>query len=644
MSSVLHISIIDEEMRLCQDLREWLICEGHRVCCVPGHRVSLQELSTQPVDLLILGISRFTERGVALYRRIRTNRKLNHIPLIVVSEDSSLEHELLDVFDFQLRPLQRERITACLKRIQNKPSASGFEPIAAELLDEVKLFLLSHSALHFSQRNQRMLERGLQRRMLALQTSDPADYFQYLQNSAQNADELNKLLHFLTVGETCFFRYRTHREAFVKRALPALIAKNRNKQTLRIWSAGCSTGEEPYSLAILLLEHFPELMGWQLQILATDINKRALRQAREGIYNQRSVRMIEQPLLERYFDRDSALLKVKPQVRGMVHFNYLNLMADRFPDQANHTSQIDLLLCRNVLIYFQLDNIRRIVRQFSNCLADQGFLFLGHSETMQNVSDRFTRIHDHGAFFYQLKSRKSVQVKTNSVTAVSASAVTQQPEVLAVVPKTCDTAPVSQEPVPQPLPALIASRPEPQTKHDLDGLYQTAMNAFDHEQFAEAESFFDRILSFEPRHAASLVGKGLIRANQGDYQQARRFCARAIACNDLLAEAYLLRGLILDMERELERAVVEYQKVLWLDASFVMGHYLLAKALSRLNKTEQAQRSLRNTLRCLEKTADQSMIPFSGGLTRGVFIDIVLYDLNQGRREANRGAHHSSLP
>ncbi len=109
---------------------------------------------------------------------------------------------------------------------------------------------------------------------------------------------MNKLLGLLTVGETSFFRYRSHREALLNYVIPRLLQKNKSQGKLRIWSAGCSTGEEPYSVAILLLENFPELIGWDVQILATDINKRSLSQAREGIYSERSLRMMEAPFAD----------------------------------------------------------------------------------------------------------------------------------------------------------------------------------------------------------------------------------------------------------------------------------------------------------------------------------------------------------
>ncbi|MDT8440915.1 MAG: CheR family methyltransferase [Desulfuromonadales bacterium] len=618
----LHIVMIDDAMGLCDDLRPWLTAAGHQVGCLPAQRAVLHTLSEQAPDLIILGIARFAREGPELYRRLRSSRALGRLPVLVVSEDNGLEHEFIDAFDFQVRPFDRERLLAALQRLRQKRLGDTAH-ITPQQLDQFKRLLRECSALHFNQRNQRILERGLQRRMLALHITTPDAYYAYLRNSAGNYDELNKLLQFLTVGETCFFRYRSHREALLHRVIPHLIERNQARRSLQIWSAGCSTGEEPYSLAILLLERFPQLQDWELRIIATDINKRALRQAREGIYGARSVRLVEPALLQRYFEEIDGLYRVKSIVRSMIRFDYLNLMTDRFPDPANQLCNLDLLLCRNVLIYFDLETIRQIVDRFADCLTADGYLFLGHAETMQNVSDRFERVHDHGAFFYRRKLLRP---------PAAAVAAAPEPRPRTAVPAASPTA-SSHEPAAS-RPFVSKSRPPgpelatpPEPALDVDQIYQAAMQAFDHERFVEADRLFDRALACQPRHPLSLIGKGLLQANQGNYAEARRLCARAIAADDLRAEAYLLRGLILDMEGELERALVEYRKVLWLDNHFVMGHYLLAKTCGRLGRPEQSARSLRNTLRCLEQSADQAMIPFSGGLSRGVFLDLVRHDL-----------------
>jgi len=167
-------------------------------------------------------------------------------------------------------------------------------------------------------------------------------------------------------------------------------------------------------------------------------------------------------------------------------------------------------------------------------------------------------------------------------------------------------------------PAMAAPQP---ALPDGERLFAAAMAAFEREEFSSAEQLFDQLLATQPEHVLALVGKGLLCANQGRYDESRQWCARAIRYDDLCPAAYLLRGLILDMEEHLERALVEYQKVLWLDRDFVMAHYLSARVHGRLLQTDQQARALRNAVRALEKTGGAGVIPFSGGLTRPVFLE-----------------------
>jgi chemotaxis protein methyltransferase CheR len=609
----LKISVIDESMELCQDLRDCLSQTAHEVSCSPAGRTLIPALVEYQPNLIVLGMTRYAGEEMEVFRRLGNHRQLRQVPMIVVSDDAGLEYEMLDAFDFQVRPFDRERLHVCLKRLSGSRKYLPVVSFAEADLAGFKSFLLEHSGLHFSQHNHRILERGLMRRVQALRMESLSAYFDFLTATPDNYDEINKLLGLLTIGETSFFRYRSHRQAVLDYVIPRLMEQNKSHGKLRFWSAGCSTGEEPYSLAIMLLENFPELVDWDIQILATDINKRALRQAREGLYGERSLRMMEEVLKERYFEKVDNYFLLSEQARRMVRFEYLNLQTDHFPAANNATRDIDLLLCRNVLIYFELETIRRIIEKFSQVLRPQGFLFMGHSETMQNVSDQFQRHHQNNAFFYQRKERASIAAGVTE--SVPARNVRRTETVVQVPAKTALAEPKK----------VVLRNPEQ--------LYRDALFAFDHEKFAESAKLFEQILEQQPTNAKALVGKGLLLANQGKNDDARICCARAIKGNDLLPEAYLLRGLILDMEGFLERALVEYQKVLWLDPAFVMAHYLSAKVHGRLADTEKKRRSLRNTIRVLEQAADQAQIPFSGGLSRGVFLEIVRHELTEIPRQ-----------
>jgi chemotaxis protein methyltransferase CheR len=201
------------------------------------------------------------------------------------------------------------------------------------------------------------------------------------------------LLNEITIGETSFFRNQPQLDGIRSLVLPrAMEAKSRMyMRHLRIWSAGCSTGEEPYTLAIILLEESrTRLRGWTFEVLATDLNEHSLATAEAGFYGEYSVRNLEKPLREKYFRCTGTRHEVNPEVRAKVRFNRLNLS----DDAAMMTMQdVDIILCCNVLIYFDLASKKRVIRHFHSSLHQHGYLLLGHSESLFGISNEFQLVH-----------------------------------------------------------------------------------------------------------------------------------------------------------------------------------------------------------------------------------------------------------
>ncbi|PLX80994.1 MAG: histidine kinase [Desulfuromonas sp.] len=597
MGSMFSVLIIAEGEPRRLELSQMVRGLGCAPLCFRARQVTPMMVRDLRAQLILLEVSLPDGDGLVVLDFLETRQQLRKIPLVVVSAHPEMEYDLPDVLDFLPLPVNQERLRGAIKRVKESTEMLFTPPTPVELAP-IKDHLLEHSGLHFSPRNLRLLERGLQRRMQALLINDYREYFTYLEKYHEARDELNKLVGMLTVGETSFFRYRAHKEALATHVLPELIRERQAEKRLRIWSAGCSTGEEPYSLAMLMLEKFPGLLDWDIKILATDINKRSLRRAREGVYRPHALRYLRDDYRQRYFRQFEQHYLVKPLVRQWVEFDYLNLQSNTYPAEGNGTANLDLILCRNVMIYFNLETMRSIIARFRQCLKPDGYLFLGHSETLQNVSEEFQRHQCHGAYFYRPKVDK----------------------------------PVEQSPAPSPPPAkpVVAEVPvEPEPSFDFNETLARALQAFDGEDFPESERLFKEILAERQDSVLAMVGLGMICVNRGEFDSARSWCARAIGCDDLCPDAYLLRGVILDAEEQLERAVVEFQKVLWLDSGFVVAHYLLSKVHLRLGKDDQARRSLRNALIQLEKSDEENTIPWSGGISRSVFMEICRRDMEE---------------
>ncbi len=247
--------------------------------------------------------------------------------------------------------------------------------------------ITARTGLHLRPREREALRRTLATRIATLHLKSADAYHRLLQAGTRDAaNEWEQLAAHLTNNESYFFRDKRQMALLRERILPELISRNRARRTLRLWSAGCSTGEEAYSLAILVDALLPQRGtasggNWEIVILGTDIDGPALQQARRGIYSPWSFRTVEPELQERYFHRREGGLQVAEASRSLVTFGLCNLVGDPFPGAALGLHDMDLILCRNVFIYFDPGSVSAVLRKFARTLRDGGYLMTGHTET-----------------------------------------------------------------------------------------------------------------------------------------------------------------------------------------------------------------------------------------------------------------------
>ena len=246
----------------------------------------------------------------------------------------------------------------------------------------------------------RLLSDRCSRRMKEIKACTLRDYFECLTVKAARQVELTALLNEITIGETCFFRNQPELDALRQIVIPKILeAKSKVPlRQLRIWSAGCSTGEEPYTLSMLLLEEsHSRLKDWTVEILATDLNENSLTHAKNAVYGSYSTRHLTPHYRQKYFAPVGDQLQVQPAVRSRVNFSRLNLSDDA---RMTFMKNLDVIFCCNVLIYFDLTSKRHVIQHFYNRLLPHGYLFLGHSESLYGVSDDFRLVHLPGATAY----------------------------------------------------------------------------------------------------------------------------------------------------------------------------------------------------------------------------------------------------
>jgi chemotaxis protein methyltransferase CheR len=261
-------------------------------------------------------------------------------------------------------------------------------------------FLHETFGLYFDDRARSVLRSRLLGRLASLELRSFEDYYHYLRFGPQRAQELDSMVSHLTNNETYFFREANQLKVFSENVLRSLKERKTaaGERRLRVVSAGCSTGEEALSLAMILFDSGQFFWNWELQVVGIDVDAVALEKARRGTYFRNSFRSIDEALIERHFAPDGAGRRVKDNVRRMVTFRPGNLV-----DRASYDglAPVDALFCRNVLIYFSDDSIRRAVRIFHDCLAPGGYLFLGHAESLARITDIFIPIRFQGTLIYQ---------------------------------------------------------------------------------------------------------------------------------------------------------------------------------------------------------------------------------------------------
>ena len=250
----------------------------------------------------------------------------------------------------------------------------------------IRDLIAEQTGIALSEAKTHMVYSRLSRRLRSLNIPTFAQYCNYLNNDG--GDELVNFVNALTTNLTAFFRENHHFEYLANSLLPEIFSTKANKR-IRIWSAGCSTGEEPYSLAIILRENIPKTSTWDVKILATDLDSNVVAKASSGIYEESRLNGVSPQRLKHFFikNRNTNQVKVKPEVRELVTFKQLNLMHE-WPMKG----PFDFIFCRNVVIYFNKDTQKALFKRFSDITVDKGFMFIGHSESLFKVSTQYQLI------------------------------------------------------------------------------------------------------------------------------------------------------------------------------------------------------------------------------------------------------------
>lgn len=464
-------------------------------------------------------------------------------------------------------------------------------PAAPELSDTLLErfcdLVRDRSGLEFSGPRRGDLVWTIERTLAEQRLAAPEALYERLTAGPEAQAVLEAFVASLTVPETYFFRNRPQFEALEQHILPELIARRRDSRRLRIWSAGCATGEEPYSLAILLRRVLPDLAAWDVMILATDINRNLLAKAQRGLYTAWSFRDAPPELQAQYFTPRGAQFELAPEVRRQVTFAYLNLAEDAYPSALTDTCNMDLILFRNVLIYFGEAMTRRVIDRLYESLADGGWLLVGHAEPSMTLFGRFVLRAFPGAVAYQ----KAAPAPAALARSVPPAAATRRRE---------------------PRGARSASQAAPSTPR----LAGRAAGHAHRPQTAPAPAASADDLLARYRAIKRL-------ADQAQLESAQLSVEALVKQAPLFAPAYYLQGLILQEMGDAEGALAALRRCVYVDADFVMGHLALANLYAFSGQVERAQRHRAQIVRLLAGAPSGDPIPEGDGLTVGELLKTV---------------------
>jgi len=455
--------------------------------------------------------------------------------------------------------------------------------------------IAGRSGIYFDPGKRESLKDNLLQRMADCGLSNFAEYFNLLSSPA-GTKEFDYLLNLITIPETYFFRDRGQFRALERFVIPEIVKKKTYPgASLRIWSAGCSTGEEPYTIAMIVAAG---MVDKPIQILATDVSQHALKAAHEGVYTDRSVRDMPQEYLNRFFTKKGDQYFLDESIKQMVEFRYFNLVSEPYP--LMEMSGWDIIFCRNVTIYFQAEATRKVINNFYLSLREGGYLFAGYSESLRYISDEFNTIQMEGAFFYQKGvPQKTVRKKARKIRGWRAS-----------------KAGITSKQRPKAIAGL--------NSEEIEQICATAKELLEMGQPERASEMLNPYLREATAPESVVLLQAEIALNQTDLDKAVQLCERLVQREPLSIAGHYLLGIIYRTLEDEARAIEEFKKVLYLEPEHALARFNLGDIYSQVGQFDEARVEYASVVRLLKKMPESLDDRFAGGFSPALLIDTCL--------------------
>ncbi len=485
-------------------------------------------------------------------------------------------------------------------------------------IDRFKTLLLATSGMQFADERERTLRDALKQRMNALGLAGLDAYYEPLNDDPR---EMQELIDLLTVNETYFLREPEYLKLLLDRLIPEMLAGR--KEPLRIVCAGCSSGEEPYTLAMLLDQRFGAAGRRLFKIVAFDIDAGMIAAARRGIYRPDSFRGASEFLRQRYFKpHASGGWQLDEEIRGLVHFEVCNLLAASYPSALGGA---DVILYRNVSIYFPAPVQQEIFSRLAAQLADDGCLLVGASETMHHNLGILSLVEMDSRFFFRKPREKAAfarqpRSRRPAVTEVRELSGQRVPPVVGGERRrlTAASETAMRTPVREP-----ARSPQ-------DAVFDEALDLARQQRFDEARKLLARIVEQDRSFSRAYALEGCILTELEQFAEAQQYCLTALRYDSLCLEAYLLLGINARQRADHQEAGRRFREALYIDRACWPAHFYLAETTWALGDIGRADRSYRSALDSLRKTSEggkaESFFPLT--CNRDHFVSVCRHKLS----------------
>ncbi|PKQ15365.1 MAG: hypothetical protein CVT67_10060 [Actinobacteria bacterium HGW-Actinobacteria-7] len=469
--------------------------------------------------------------------------------------------------------------------------------------EEFELFrdwIHKHSGIYMEEMKIDSLRISLVTRATGFGFTDYHDYFRLLSN---DEDEFKELMNLVTINETSFFRFPAQFDALRDKVIPEIIdgRSPTASRKFRVWSAGCSTGEEPYTIAMTLLDSALEATGQSLEVVGTDVSTQALERARRAVYPDRGVVNLQKQVLSRWFDVVPEGYRPVQRVRDKCSFHFHNLIKEPYPLAL--MSGWDVIFCRNVTIYFKYESTRRVVDRFYEALNPGGYLFIGHSETLTSISDKFEVVEIDGVFLYR---------KPQAKRALSFDDVVAQRGKRPTVADRLREGATASGQKERRSRLKEFSVPEP-AKNPAAQLVAKAHAALEDARAEDALEFAKAALGMDSENVEAHLTAAFAYADLGRLEEAAAQADTVLKKYPLTAGARYVLGVIYQQQGDSDAALAEFKRTVYIDRDFVLGHFAVANIHRQRGETAEACRDYENTLRALHAKPEGSWTAFLGG-------------------------------